>query len=123
MVTVVDDSAPSVWCTDYIELERTGRRAHVTPLGLIGFDCCTTSVTHKATDYFGNVSTCSNSVTVSDTLAPEMALGVYADVTLEYCTTYVEAGASATDQCYGDLTSALTVSGTVNTKVPGTYVL
>ncbi|WNG54922.1 DUF5011 domain-containing protein [Archangium gephyra] len=139
-VTVVDDSAPSISCPDNIEAECTGLRALVNPGEASGFDNCgvptirsspgegyyelgTTSVTHTATDYFGNVSTCTNAVAVIDTLAPEISLAGYSDVTLECRTTYVEAGASATDQCYGDLTSALTVSGTVNTKVPGTYVL
>ncbi|AKJ00672.1 Branched-chain amino acid ABC transporter, amino acid-binding protein [Archangium gephyra] len=139
-VSVVDNSAPAISCPANVTAECSGGAADADPGTATSSDNCgipsvtsspgagsfalgTTTVTHRATDYFGNVSTCTNAVTVSDTQAPVVALAGYSAVTVECRTPYVEAGASATDACFGDLTSAVTVSGSVNTKAPGTYTL
>jgi hypothetical protein len=139
-VSVTDDSAPSLSCPANVTAECSGGAASVDPGAATASDNCgtpsvasnpgagsfplgTTSVTHTARDYFGNTSTCRNTVTVSDTQAPVVSLVGYASVTLECRKTYVETGVSASDACFGDLSSAVTVSGSVNTKVPGTYTL
>ncbi len=139
-VSVVDDTAPSIVCPANVTAECEGGTTLVDPgvavsssdncgipsvsiPGLGSYTLGTTSVTHTSTDYFGNVATCSNTVTVADTQAPVVSLVGYASVTMECRTAYVEAGVSASDACFGDLSSAVTVSGSVDTKTPGTYTL
>ncbi|HLM46050.1 MAG TPA: kelch repeat-containing protein, partial [Myxococcaceae bacterium] len=82
-----------------------------------------TSVTHTGRDSSGNAATCTSRVTVVDTQAPEVSVVGYASVSLECGKPYVEAGAAAFDGCYGDLSHMVTVSGSVNTHVAGTYTL
>jgi hypothetical protein len=58
-----------------------------------------------------------------DNVAPELTLLGEAQVTIDQRTTYVDAGASATDNVDGDLTTQIVVSGEVDTSSPGTYTL
>ncbi|WNG60549.1 DUF5011 domain-containing protein [Archangium gephyra] len=74
-------------------------------------------------DPAGLLSSCAGTVSVVDTTPPAVSLVGYASETLECRKPYVETGAVATDQCSGDLSSAVTVSGSINTRVPGTYTL
>ena len=62
-------------------------------------------------------------VHVVDTMAPTLQLTGPNPVNLPVGGSYIEPGFSAQDNVDGDLTSQVTVSGTVNTGVPGTYVL
>ncbi|WP_224368854.1 immunoglobulin-like domain-containing protein [Hyalangium versicolor] len=79
------------------------------------------SITYKATDPSGNVGTSSaRSVTVSDTLVPTLTLLGEPSMGLECATAFTDPGASASDQCYGNLTSAISKTGTVNNKQLGT---
>ncbi len=71
----------------------------------------------------GLMSTCAGTVTVLDTTPPAVTLVGSVSETLECGTSYVEPGAVATDACHGELSSAVTVSGSVNTQTPGTYTL
>ena len=76
----------------------------------------------------GTVSACPNSdllgsslgVVVGDSEAPEVILNGDAEVKLDYGATYSEAGAVAVDNC--DKVS-VSVSGEVDTKKPGEYVI
>ncbi len=139
-VTVADTTPPSISCPDSIVAECVDRRATVgVPISTIGDNCGgavvggpngtitfpvgTTPVTHVAQDYANNSSSCTFSVTVADTLAPVVSLVGYSTVTQTCRTPYVETGVNASDACYGDLSAAVTVSGSVNTNVPGTYTL
>lgn len=63
------------------------------------------------------------SINVSDTSAPTITLNGPNPMTVECHSTFTDPGASASDGCAGDLTSAIMVTGTVNPNVPGTYVL
>ena len=58
-----------------------------------------------------------------DNVAPELMLLGEVQVTIDQGTTYVDAGASATDNVDGDLTGKIEVSGEVDTSSPGTYTL
>jgi WD40 repeat protein len=93
------------------------------PNGSITFPVGTTPVTHVAQDGSDNSAACTFDVTVADTLAPVVSLVGGSTVTQTCRTPYVETGANASDSCYGDLSAAVTVSGSVNTHVPGTYTL
>ena len=58
-----------------------------------------------------------------DNVAPELTLLGEAQVTIDQGTTYTDAGASATDNVDGDLTSKIVVTGAVDTSTAGTYTL
>ena len=83
----------------------------------------TTTVTLTCVDATQLSSSCTARVIVTDAVAPTVALEGDSTVTLECGTPYIEPGVSAFDICDGDLTSAVTVSGSVNTRVSGTYTL
>ncbi|WNG39678.1 DUF5011 domain-containing protein [Archangium violaceum] len=139
-VTVVDTTAPTITCPANVSAECVAGGANVNPGQAYGDDNCsdatyssnpgagrfplgTTPVTHTGKDSAGNTSTCTSQVTVRDTQAPVVSLAGYPSLTVTCGSTYVEAGATATDACSGDLSAAITVTGTVNTKVAGTYTL
>jgi hypothetical protein len=77
--------------------------------------------TYAATDPSGNSASASRTVSVVDTLAPTITLGSSPAALQCAVDHYVEAGAKASDACAGDLTSALTTSGAVNTGALGAY--
>jgi hypothetical protein len=77
-------------------------------------------VTYRVTDGAGNVASAVRDVRVQDTLAPEISLNGAASLSLEcQVDTYVEQGATAQDVCSGALT--VTITGTVDTAVPGAW--
>jgi hypothetical protein len=78
---------------------------------------------YTATDPSGNtgVSATSRTVTVSDTLPPVLALNGNAAMGLECATPFIDPGATANDQCAGNL--PVTVSGSVSNKTLGAQAL
>jgi len=62
-------------------------------------------------------------ITIADTVAPTITLIGANPMTVECHTGFADPGATANDGCAGDLTSSITVSGTVNPNVVGPYVL
>ena len=80
-----------------------------------------TSVTLTATDAQQAAHSCSATVTVRDLDAPVILLQGAEPMTLACRAAFVDPGATATDNCGG--TVAVTPSGTVNTAVPGSYVI
>jgi len=83
-------------------------------------------LTYTATDASGNQTSTTRTVTVvepvpTDTEAPTISL-VGGNMTIEEGGTFVEPGYSATDNVDGDLTNSVTVTGSVDTSVPGTYL-
>ncbi|WP_462152936.1 immunoglobulin-like domain-containing protein [Pseudoalteromonas xiamenensis] len=87
------------------------------------FPLGTTSVTFSATDTAGNVATASATVTVVDRNAPVITLTNGASVALPLNSPFVEPGFSAVDNVDGDVTSNVTVTGTVNSAVVGVYTV
>jgi hypothetical protein len=69
----------------------------------------------------GNSSTQTQMVRVHDTIAPVISLAGSATVTVECHGTYVDAGATASDNCSGTL--SVTVVNPVNVNVPATYTV
>jgi hypothetical protein len=139
-VTVTDTVAPTLTCPANLSAECVAGGATVDvpmseafdacgvvgvsgPSGSLAFSRGTTPVTHEAQDSNGNTARCTFDVAVTDTQAPVVSLNGTAEVTLECRTSYVEAGATASDACSGDLSGAVSVSGSVDTRVPGTYSL
>ncbi|WP_224370827.1 immunoglobulin-like domain-containing protein [Hyalangium versicolor] len=82
------------------------------------------SITYKATDPSGNLGTSSaRSVTVADTKAPTLTLLGAANIALECASAFTDPGATASDLCYGNLTSSIVKTGTVNNKQLGAQTL
>ncbi|HYH97424.1 choice-of-anchor A family protein, partial [Hyalangium sp.] len=84
----------------------------------------TYSLSYVSTDSAGNASApVTRTVTVADTLVPTVTLNGLANAALECGAAYTDSGATAADQCSGNLSGAIVKTGTVNAAVPGTYVL
>ncbi len=83
----------------------------------------TYTLTYSVTDEAGNSATVTRTVTVVDTTAPVLTLNGPASVIVECHSTFVDAGASASDSCSGNLTGSVTITGSVNANAPGTYTL
>ena len=62
-------------------------------------------------------------INIVDTVAPTLTLVGADPMTVECHTVFVDPGATASDGCAGDLTSEITVSGTVDPDVVGSYEL
>ena len=86
----------------------------------------TTTVTLTCTDRKSHSASCTGVVTVTDKVPPTLTLTAPANQSVE-CTkngSYSDPGDSASDLCDGPLPqSSITVTGTVNMEVPGTYSL
>ncbi len=84
-------------------------------------------ITYTATDSSGNSATATRTVNVvasgTDTTAPVITLIGTNPVNVVIGTIYTDAGATATDNVDGNITSRITTSGTVNTAVIGTYTI
>jgi len=79
------------------------------------------TVSYAATDVDGNSGTTSRTITVQDTTAPVITLVGAATMYVEQGTIYNDAGATATDTCYGDVTADITVNNPVDTTTSGMY--
>lgn len=79
--------------------------------------------TYQATDDAGNTTTCTQTITVHDTTPPVVTLLGEEVVTIECHGSFDDPGATAVDNCVGDLTASIIVSGSVNANVPGPYTL
>lgn len=62
-------------------------------------------------------------VNIVDTVAPIITLNGSSPMTVECHTDFIDPGATASDGCAGDLTGSITVSGSVDPDVVGTYML
>jgi Domain of unknown function (DUF5011)/Putative peptidoglycan binding domain len=81
-------------------------------------------VCYKAEDLAGNVTySISNAIAGIDTTAPVITITGENPTRIHRLYTYTDAGATATDNMDGDITSSITVSNTVNTALTGTYIV
>ena len=82
------------------------------------------TITYSVQDPSGNLSSpVARTVNVRDDLPPTLTLVEPATQTVECATPWNEPGVTASDLCFGDLTSAITRTGTVSTGTPGDYTL
>ncbi len=80
--------------------------------------------TYSVADPSGNAAaSVSRTVTVKDTQPPSLALNGAATMTLGCSAAFVDPGATAIDACQGDVSSRVTVAGSVNSAQVGSYVL
>lgn len=138
--SVLDTTAPVITVTPATQtIEATGPSGASATFGatanepLSGSISCTpasgstfalgaTTVTCSATDIAGNTGSGSATVTVVDTTGPEITLNGSATINLSVGDSFTDEGATAEDLVDGDV--PVVVDGdTVNTNVPGTYVI
>ena len=79
-------------------------------------------VTYTVTDSSGNITAVTRTIVYNDPVAPEIQLEGGAVVTLYVGSPFAD-GYTATDNCDGDITDRVVVSGNVDSNTPGTYVL
>jgi hypothetical protein len=77
------------------------------------------TITITATDGAGNTSTATTTFTVNDTTGPVITLNGANPYYVECHTTFTDPGATATDNCSGNV--PVIATGVVNSNVPGTY--
>lgn len=84
----------------------------------------TYTVTYNVSDAAGNAAnTITRTVIVSDTTPPVISLVGADPLNHEVGQVYVDPGATASDNIDGSLTSSISVTGSVNANVVGTYIL
>ncbi len=81
-------------------------------------------VSYSVSDSEGNTASTQREVTIEDTMAPMITLLGDDPVLLTHGGDYVEAGATAMDDCEGDLSGSVVITGEVpNTDAVAAYVL
>ncbi len=116
-----DPAVPTV-----IYYDNCGTTAPVQTSGLISgsqFPVGLTLNTFTVTDACGNASETSFEVIVTDAEKPVITLIGATPAYVCQWSGYTDAGATASDNCDGDMTADIVVTGTVDTDVPGTYIL
>lgn len=89
-------------------------------LGTPGWDCY---YGYGRVDYAAALSIAAGQTPVEDTTKPVITLNGSPSVTITAGETYIDAGAAAVDNIDGDITSKIVVNNTVNTSIPGTYIV
>ncbi len=87
------------------------------------FPVGTTTVTYTATDRSGNTATDTQVVTVVDNTPPVITITGANPLVHECHTAFSDPGATATDNCDGNLTSSITATSNVNPDVVGDYTI
>jgi hypothetical protein len=82
----------------------------------------TYTITYSATAN-GFTTEATRIVTVQDTIAPAITLNGANPLQVGFGTVFTDPGATASDGCAGDLTSAIVVTGSVDTETVGSYAL
>ena len=82
-----------------------------------------TSVIYTVTDTSGNTATAERIIVYDDPEPPELVLLGAADMSLCQGYEFTDPGWTASDNCEGDMTAAVQVTGSVDTATPGTYTL
>ena len=82
------------------------------------------TLTYNVSDTAGNSATAiTRTVNVSDTTIPVLTLTGSSPFTHQQGTSYTDAGATASDNIDGNISANITMTGTVNTSVAGSYTL
>ncbi len=82
-----------------------------------------TEITYTVTDSSGNQAQVVRKIVYDDPIAPEIKLKGGETITLLKGKKYIEPGFTAKDNCDGDLTEKVTVTGKVDVNTPGNYIL
>jgi hypothetical protein len=79
------------------------------------------TITVTGTDAAGNSGQATTSFTVNDTTPPAITLNGATSLTVECHGTFTDPGATASDNCSGNV--SVNASGSVNVNTPGTYTI
>lgn len=80
-------------------------------------------ITYTVTDSSGNTRIAERMIVYDDPISPELKINGNKFISLRQGQTFQDPGFTAWDNCDGDLTSRVVVSGNVNTSAPGVYTL
>ncbi|MDO8752186.1 MAG: DUF5011 domain-containing protein, partial [Candidatus Wolfebacteria bacterium] len=84
----------------------------------------TYTIRYNVADASGNIALeKTRTVRVTDTISPTITRNGSATITVEYSSTYVDAGATATDSFAGNLTANIVTTNSVNTGALGSYTV
>ena len=83
----------------------------------------TYTVVYSVTDSGGNTTNVNRTIEIVDTTPPVIVLVGDSTIYLDLGSTYIDPGASATDNYDGDLISEIFLSGSVDTSTTGTYYI
>lgn len=83
----------------------------------------THQVSYTCTNALGAAGSATRSIVVTDAIPPVVTLLGANPLMVQAGGTFSDPGAAALDLCAGDLTTNLVVSGSVNTNLPGTYLV
>ena len=109
-----DPGATATVCGSTINVTATGTvNPNVPGIYTINYSASANGFTSEATRI----------VTVQDTVAPVITLNGNNPMTVGFGTVFTDPGATASDGCAGDLTSAIVVTGSVDTNTVGFYAL
>ena len=114
---------PGYTATDNVDGNITSK---VTVTGTVNANTAGTyTLTYKVSDTAGNTATATRTVSVVyvDKTSPTLTLAGDNPAQINQGTEYTEPGYTATDNVDGNITSKVTVTGTVNTGVPGIYTI
>ncbi|HET6854496.1 MAG TPA: immunoglobulin-like domain-containing protein [Pyrinomonadaceae bacterium] len=100
-----------------------GNSVNVTTTGTVNPNAPGTYTINYSASANGFTSEATRIVTVQDTVAPVITLNGSNPMTVGFGTVFTDPGATASDGCAGDLTSAIVVTGSVNTQIVGFYAL
>lgn len=81
------------------------------------------NITYRVTDSSGNVGTIERKIKYEDIESPTINLNGSTNMSIYVGATYNEPGYTATDNCDGDISSKVTISGSVNAGTIGSYEL
>ncbi|HEY6218368.1 MAG TPA: immunoglobulin-like domain-containing protein [Pyrinomonadaceae bacterium] len=125
-ITLNGDDVVTVECGSFIDPGATasvcGNPVTVTTTGTVPNVPGTYTLTYSATAN-GFTTQATRIVTVVDTVAPVITLNGANPMTVGFGTVFTDPGATASDGCAGDLTSAIVVTGSVDTNTVGFYAL
>ena len=100
--------------------------SYVTTTGTVDTNVVGTyTIVYNVSDYSGNASVpvTRTVIVVSDAIPPVIYLIGDATITIMKGDTYIDAGATATDNIDGTITSNIITTGTVNNTIAGTYTI
>lgn len=80
-------------------------------------------IVYTVTDTAGNRTVVERKIVYDDPIPPELTLKGSRTITLTTGQTYTEPGYTATDNCDGDISANVTVTGSVDVSKPGSYTL
>lgn len=80
-------------------------------------------IKYKVSDSSNNTTTIERNIKYEDTDKPTITLKGKSNIYLKVGNKYTEPGYTATDNCDGEITNKVTVSGSVNTNSTGSYTL